>query len=88
MDCEFFAEFIRGGGGKALLEELWRVVDLMTCGDGIVGDIVLPKEELLLPLRRDGAPGGLGNDDIVDECLSVLSEYRHNLACLFVAHLQ
>lgn len=46
-------------------EELWRVVDLMTCGDGIVGDIALPKEELLLPLRRDGAEGGRGNNDIV-----------------------
>ena len=59
-----------GGGGKLLEEELCRAVALMTCGDGTAGDIVLLKEELLLPLRRAGIPGGRGNDDIVDEYLS------------------
>ena len=53
-----------GGGGK-LPEELGRVVAFMTCGDGVLGVAVLPKEVLLLLLRRAGTPGGRGNDDIV-----------------------
>lgn len=70
-----------GGGGK-LPEELCRVVAFMIFFDGVLGDCVCPKEELL-PLRRAGTPGGRGNDDILTTVFESFVIPPHNLFGLY-----